>query len=82
MAYKILDHGGLNAESLYELLGKFTPEQRVQMGLYMRVGPEGQAFNILSIDEVVESERGFFGESIPCLIFHVERFVTEPESEG
>lgn len=79
----LLDHGGLNAQKLFEYLEQFTPEQRKDAKLYIRVAKEGQAFNIKSVDEVVASEYAFFGHSLPCLIFHTSQFAPpEPEDES
>jgi hypothetical protein len=77
---KALDHGGLDAQQLFEFLQKFTPEQRAEAKVFIRVAPEGIAFNIKTCDEIVPETYGFFGKSIPCLILHTEQFAP-PEQE-
>jgi len=70
----------LNAQQLFDFLQQFTPEQRAATEVYIRVAPEGEAFNIRTCDEIVPETYGFFGKSIPCLILHTEQFAP-PEDE-
>lgn len=79
---KALDHGGLSAQQMFEFLSQFTPEQRADIKMYIRVAPEGHAFNIKTCDEIVPETYGFFGMSLPCLIMHTEQFAPpEPDDE-
>jgi hypothetical protein len=74
MPRTLLNHGGVTAAQLFSFLLRLSAAEREQMQLFIQMAPKGAAFNIRTVDEVVEDEYAFLGTDVPCLIFHTSEF--------
>jgi hypothetical protein len=63
----------MNAQQLFEKLNKMSEKKRTATEVFIKVGPDKTAFNVVGVKSVKTSTYGFFGWSLPCFVINMDK---------